>query len=47
MNYQTIDALRIAAEKRGDTHEAARLTRLMERLDEQKAAYGRQHRGQA
>jgi hypothetical protein len=43
MNYQTIDDLRRAAENRGDTHEAARLTRLLERLDEYKTAYGKQH----
>lgn len=44
MNYHTVDDLRRAAENRGDTHEAARLTRLLERLDAYKTAYGNQHR---
>ncbi len=44
MNYQTLDDQRRAAENRGDTREAARLARLLERLDEYKTAYGKQHR---
>jgi hypothetical protein len=44
MGYQQIDDKRRAAEQAGNIAEAQRLARLMRRLDEQRAAYGRAQR---
>ena len=41
----TLEHLRDQAAKRGDTAEADRLDRLMQRLDDQRRAYGRAQRG--
>lgn len=42
----TLQQLRDQAAKRGDTTEAQRLDRLVQRMDEQRQAYGRAQRGE-
>lgn len=42
--YDQLEQYRIAAVKRGDKTEAERLARLMEKLDQYRAAYGREQR---
>jgi len=44
ISYYQLDKARLAAELRGDEIEAARLARLMERLDDYRTTYGCQHR---
>jgi hypothetical protein len=45
IGYHQRDDARRAAENRGDRKEAKRIARLLERLDEQRLAYGRAMRG--
>jgi len=40
-----LESMYYAAKMRGDKREAARLARLIERLDEQRRAYGHAQRG--
>jgi RNA polymerase-interacting CarD/CdnL/TRCF family regulator len=42
---KTLEQQYSEALKRGDHNEAARLARLMERLDEQRRAFGKDQRG--
>lgn len=41
-----LEPLLFAAKRRGDEPEAARLARLIERLDSQRRTYGRTQRGE-
>jgi hypothetical protein len=42
----SIESLLFQAQQRGDMQEVKRLTRLLERLDDQRVTYGRTQRGE-
>jgi hypothetical protein len=43
----SIEALLYQTERNGNKSEVARLSRLLERLDQQRAAYGKAQRGES